>query len=1388
MARLLSVFFAFLVFLTPCHALELIISDTGRNVSWHPNLGQGDNFSVVGHDEQPVGGVLANTNSLEQFLVPMPSKTELEQMSQGQEQIWVKNLTNLLKDRVHIATTNKANLVEIRLLQDDLPDPKAGIASQENPRLRRFARMTYTAIGGLVAHLQDRKTPTRITAAIADTGAAAFAQAFDSWLPYRDVFRRVDFVDAQVGQEDFVNVIKSVGSERVRIFNTASGTSNSASTFSSYDATKKLLSTHSRLTVYTLQPQLSEVKEIVDTTPWLTSLRTSQPYTVKRHRQVDGELLTQSLTRNLTGQDFRSPITGWDPSNLNFYSKDILLKLGVNISNESPFVVPLYLATINSNIRNEEVVGATTNRKFLDWHVTDLGINQKKGRPKLEQFGDFKHSGEVFPHISKNGQILMVMPADKNFNEMSDKEFQTYSKKFSTGLQNKVLDLMKKGQTKFVFQLVQDVTGLGEYANRDKQQAVARWGEVPTGALRDLSERVGQEGHKLNVSYHAGSNGTVLFSKNSDSVASFTDKVIFHDGRAKIPDVIKAIEKVGPEKFVIINTKGDHFAPSDSVANSRAVNTNIKSKYPQVTLLYLEPFERKPDEKVHIGSMFPDRKFRVKEFDGSKYKDLGILSGRDIRDMPITPLEKSLYREFYQSAPYRTNQFRNKDISFSEWIHKSSRQRLTKLTPGSQITIPSTTISPKQVSRFSGTSGKIILRDKTRLDLRQESYDKKVEISYDRLGIKSPKQEDVVIQSFSIGHLENDKLLGEVTRGFTPDPNDISMKTGFLENQRMRFDDLTDFNQLRQGDVGGVMLSDPATVDGNSQALHAGNVSVVFQNSAGVIDFSTLQRFVTALWGTYLSVEGPGVSIDPVSKSFKEHGDTHQIRYIGQVRNTELAKVMREADHLMKRWAIGTHRPDIKSFKSPEQFNREQKNLSISNQASRFWFVPQDLTFKRSDNLLLFSKGRMTVQTEYLEGNMTGEKNEANERFAQWFTENYVEVSKKYPIFQELFEYAKLVSLATYLREHRLPMLWFLMANRELMLTEESFDEVDQLVKQSKHQWFVKVYGGVEFELGDAVNDEGAYQDDAALQAADSSLAREATALDGNRSPVVFSASDASYTVASGNALKLFDSVAEGDTLQTDLALADTYEEKASKTDQWNLVAPRMELVRYYNPGLESRAQFGDGWHLLVPFHLKSVSSLANRDVVPETIVMVNLLSGIREELHVEEGAGGAVRYVPFEEGALTDHLVRTSDGSWILRDILGAEFVFDQEGDLQKMTLREDQEIKVKLSSKTYRKPIPGYVVEYRYEMRVINGSERKVLTSIKQHEHTARIDWQPDSHAPQIAGVRILKRGQVGPVEALRYEYNQEGRLAQVTAKNGRSVSVTYSDDHLRVLTVGK
>ena len=272
--------------------------------------------------------------------------------------------------------------------------------------------------------------------------------------------------------------------------------------------------------------------------------------------------------------------------------------------------------------------------------------------------------------------------------------------------------------------------------------------------------------------------------------------------------------------------------------------------------------------------------------------------------------------------------------------------------------------------------------------------------------------------------------------------------------------------------IGGVMLQGVAksSVGDVKINITGGNFSLIIDNENAYLKPSAFKKFITALWSTYFTNQDPGISIDPIAPGSKKH----LVRYIGQVMNNDLGRVMREADYVMKKWAVGTERPDIKGFMNPDDISAK-KDIYYVGAWSRFWFVPENMSFKRGGNMLIFDDGRMTVQTEYLLLNNERKADPANMEFANFFTKNYDKISEKYPVYRELFEYAKLVSLTKYLKENNIPLLWFLMANKDLVITEDSKSTVDALIKDSEHLKGVYIEGGVELtSKGNYIYDEEA--------------------------------------------------------------------------------------------------------------------------------------------------------------------------------------------------------------------------------------------------------------------------------------------------------------------------
>lgn len=428
-------------------------------------------------------------------------------------------------------------------------------------------------------------------------------------------------------------------------------------------------------------------------------------------------------------------------------------------------------------------------------------------------------------------------------------------------------------------------------------------------------------------------------------------------------------------------------------------------------------------------------------------------------------------------------------------------------------------------------------------------------------------------------------------------------------------------------------------------------------------------RFVTALWAVYYSDEDPGISIDPIAPGV----DKHLVRYLGQVVNSDLGRVMRVSDYTMKRWSVGTERPAIPGFRNPDDYSGDTRRVYLAS--SRFWLVPEGLRFGQAGPLLLFDSGRMTVRTEYLHS--PGRADPANEAFAQWFTDNYNRIAENYPVFDELFDYAKMVGLAKYLKESGVPLHWFLMANKDLVLTEDSPSMVDALAKGSDYFKNVMIEGGVKL-----VQDEspGQYVYDAAVDSVMRSLAASGLGrgeVRGKRAdgslPIPervlaksFSWSDREYVVVPQHSLTTGRD-RRGIRYQTDFALRCDGE-------------PGLELVRYFNPDDRSGGEFGQGWHLLVPYRIEAADAETREflnAVIPERVRLKHLVTGEEEILEFSTERYSISGYVPSSpEQSDAIGIFLMNDCSYRLADKLGNEFWFDPAGYLTDMLLGKNYRV----------------------------------------------------------------------------------------------------------------
>jgi hypothetical protein len=471
-------------------------------------------------------------------------------------------------------------------------------------------------------------------------------------------------------------------------------------------------------------------------------------------------------------------------------------------------------------------------------------------------------------------------------------------------------------------------------------------------------------------------------------------------------------------------------------------------------------------------------------------------------------------------------------------------------------------------------------------------------------------------------------------------------------------------------DIGGVMLRGAAKVAGSGEAqvdLTSGDFSLVVGGENARLDPTAFRKFVTALWSVYYCREDPGISIDPIAPGVV---DKHLVRYIGNVVNTDLGRVMREADYTMKKWAVGTEKPSIPGFSDVDALMARMPDRAIGAWR-RFWFVPEDMEFARAGDALLFKDGRMSVQTEYMFAGKTGESSAPDRAFAKFFTDHYQEIAKKYPMYAELFDYAKLVALAKYLKQSGIPLSWFLLANKDQILTEDSPSLVDELAKGSEYFRGVQITGGV-----DLVS-EGRYIYDREAQTAiakavanlpTATLSRSDTGR--GRSPAVATAEpfsfdyrDAAYSVVPQHSLTCGKD-RRGIRYQTDLAFREDSQ-------------PALELVRYFNPRRPKGGEFGNGWRLMIPYRIAPADSTTREFLnvlIPVRMAVDNRLTGEREVLTFSTDRYSIAGYAPDSlKSSQVIGLFIMSDASYRLADKLGNQFWFDQGGYMTDMFLFSD-------------------------------------------------------------------------------------------------------------------
>jgi hypothetical protein len=475
--------------------------------------------------------------------------------------------------------------------------------------------------------------------------------------------------------------------------------------------------------------------------------------------------------------------------------------------------------------------------------------------------------------------------------------------------------------------------------------------------------------------------------------------------------------------------------------------------------------------------------------------------------------------------------------------------------------------------------------------------------------------------------------------------------------------------------IGGVAIAGHYTIsDASSDSAGTSTLVGLITGAAGSAPSEkAYRRMLTALWAVYLGDDRVGISLDPFQwRGTQGFGlGSHKVRYIGNVLNTDLARVMRETDYRMKRWVTGVEEPKLKSFRAAVrgyfEARRQCQVHGDSSTQTRFWFVPTRISLVRTESAVLFGDGSMTLRTE-CQGSCCG----GAQVFADFVTQHYAELAATDPIFADLFEYAKLVALARYVKDQHVPLYWFLMANKQLIISEQSPELIGELT--------VRRTASVSTPEGTYIDREtlmGGVDLWAPLDVSSGVPVRDTSqSTDLAGSPV----SAKSYSLLTRDPLTQHDDY-RGLFYNTDLAIRDSR-------------GGFLELVRYFSP--EGRGSlFGRGWNLLLPYQLR-LPNVDASSVHTDGISLLDLLNKREYALTPSSDRACVGCLVSVKSDAPFLRIAKTPQSGYRMIDRMGDEFAFEPHGNLTELTLGGRSKLTVEYAEKwaTLSGELPQYKI----------------------------------------------------------------------------------------------
>ncbi len=474
----------------------------------------------------------------------------------------------------------------------------------------------------------------------------------------------------------------------------------------------------------------------------------------------------------------------------------------------------------------------------------------------------------------------------------------------------------------------------------------------------------------------------------------------------------------------------------------------------------------------------------------------------------------------------------------------------------------------------------------------------------------------------------------------------------------------------------------------------------------------------------------PTVSIDPNPNNQNEM----LVRFDGNIENTNVGKVLYEADRVLKITSLGKDNetgqavnPPVPGYKSVLNRYVELNDPTPGQGQSRMWLVPKVIEVKKSADMESFVFGETSMELKYENmGAPDPEWDQANQAFIDHFNQHYQEFAQIYPEFQKANEIAKLVGVVRWIKENNIPIDLNWLLNYKISDIQTPNTVPSTTVSATTRTVTVTITGGV------ALTQPNTYQNDTG--AADAWRGEAISQQPSETTP------DWDFTYQN-----------DPNKMAVAVSLLQTKKNGAYTTQATDFNIPGrgkipLELTRYYSSFETMDGPMGYGWIFLPKaLYFPNLNDIYNGTINGQTgIFPMNI------ELHDDEN-GGNIKFSLYTNGYFPDEidngyqLFKNADGTYALIEKERTKYNFNGIG---RLTSVVDQN---------------GNATTYTWmtdKLTQITDSAGRFLNLTYDGNH---LDYITDS-----AG------------RVVNYTYDALGNLSEVADPQGNSVNYSYDSDH--------